>query len=89
MTNLGECYLELGRPVAAMFPLKEAMEQLPDDVRPRWLMAEALIMARRPWDAVELLMEKMDSQHWGENHWRVLQHATQEWLRLAEEENVR
>lgn len=79
LTNLGECYLELGQPGPARGILEKSLQNLPDDTRPRWLLARAYIETGKPWEAVRILNEKLGSQHWEPKHWEMLQLAQQSW----------
>jgi predicted Zn-dependent protease len=55
------------------------LQNLPDDTRPRWLLARAYIETGKPWEAVRILNEKLGSQHWEPKHWEMLQLAQQSW----------
>lgn len=85
LTNLAECHLELGEPGRAVPLLRRALEQLPEDARPRWMLARAYIELGQPWEGVAIINERLADQQWEARHWEMLQLAQQRWgaLRAA------
>lgn len=82
LTNLGECYLLLGEPRRAVPPLRMAVDAMPHDLHARALLAQALIGAGQPWDAMQILDIDYRNQVFvadqEQTHWNLVKHAAQE-----------
>lgn len=75
LTNLGECCIELDDFDCAIRWLTRAVEVLPGDARPRWLLARAYIEAGQPWEALQVLEEVIAAQYWEPMHWEMIARA--------------